>query len=142
MIIVIIISNSSSKIFKTLLVRICPWSIIPGDTRRRFNVYRTSIRRRRRRIDVETTLCIYWDATNSFYCFGTNSDKVYTVACFCYWTRVKTEQCKVFIRAHFWGIFMVEGTVTGENFKCKDVLIEKDDHIPRRSYFSKWISNN
>ena len=32
---------------------------------------------------------------------------------------------------------MVERTVTEENFKCKDVLIEKDDHIPRRSYFSK-----
>ena len=34
---------------------------IPVDTRRRFNVYKTSIRRRRRRIDVETTPCVYWD---------------------------------------------------------------------------------
>ena len=27
---------------------------------RRFNVYTTSIRRQRRRIDVETTSCVYW----------------------------------------------------------------------------------
>ena len=32
----------------------------PVDTRRRFNVYKTSIRRRRRRIDVETTSCVHW----------------------------------------------------------------------------------
>ena len=34
---------------------------IPVDTRRRFNVYKTSIRRRRRLIDVEMTSCVYWD---------------------------------------------------------------------------------
>ena len=34
-------------------------SIDPVDTRRRFNVYTTSIRRR---IDVETTSCVYWGA--------------------------------------------------------------------------------
>ena len=33
----------------------------PVDTRRRFNVYKTSIRRRRRRTDVETTSCVYWE---------------------------------------------------------------------------------
>ena len=31
------------------------------DTRRRFNVYKTSIWRQRRRIDVETTSSVYWD---------------------------------------------------------------------------------
>ena len=30
---------------------------IPVDTRSRFNVYKTSIRRR---IDIETTSCVYW----------------------------------------------------------------------------------
>ena len=34
--------------------------LYPVDTRRRFNVYTTSIRRQRRRIDVETTSCVYW----------------------------------------------------------------------------------
>ena len=33
---------------------------IPVDTGRRFNVYKTSIRRRRRLIEVETTSCVYW----------------------------------------------------------------------------------
>ena len=36
----------------------------PVDTRRRFNVYTTSIRRPdvvRRGIDVETTSCVYWE---------------------------------------------------------------------------------
>ena len=32
----------------------------PVDTQRRFNVYKTSIRRRQRLIDVETTSCVYW----------------------------------------------------------------------------------
>ena len=31
---------------------------LPVDTRRRFNVYTTS---NRRRIDVETTSCVYWE---------------------------------------------------------------------------------
>ena len=35
---------------------------IPLDTRRRFNVYTTSIRRR---IDVEMTSCVYWDISKS-----------------------------------------------------------------------------
>ena len=33
----------------------------PVDTRRRFNVYTTSIRRQRCRIDVETTSCVCWE---------------------------------------------------------------------------------
>ena len=47
-------------------------NIRPVDARRRFNIYKTSIRRRlcridvvktsyRRRIDVETTSCVYWE---------------------------------------------------------------------------------
>ena len=34
---------------------------IPVDTQRCFNVYKTSIRRCRRLIDVETTSCVYWN---------------------------------------------------------------------------------
>ena len=33
----------------------------PIDTRSRFNVYKASIRRLRRLIDVETTSCVYWE---------------------------------------------------------------------------------
>ena len=33
----------------------------PVDTRRRFNVNKTSIKRRWRRVDVETSLCVYWE---------------------------------------------------------------------------------
>ena len=32
----------------------------PVDTRRRFNVYTTSLTSYKRRIDVETTSCVYW----------------------------------------------------------------------------------
>ena len=40
---------------------ICPYKLIYRvDTRRRFNVYKTSIRRL---IDVETTSCVYWVMT-------------------------------------------------------------------------------
>ena len=35
---------------------------IPVDTRRRFNVYTTFIRRR---IDVEATSCVYWDVLSN-----------------------------------------------------------------------------
>ena len=38
----------------------------PVDTRRRFNVYKTSIRRKRRLIDVETKSCIYWDSNHNW----------------------------------------------------------------------------
>ena len=34
----------------------------PVSTRRRFDVYTTSIRLKRRRMDVKTTSCAYWDA--------------------------------------------------------------------------------
>ena len=33
----------------------------PVSTRRRFDVYKTSITLKRRRMDVKTTLCAYWD---------------------------------------------------------------------------------
>ena len=33
----------------------------PEDTRRCFKVYKTSIQRRRRLIDVETKSCVYWN---------------------------------------------------------------------------------
>ena len=60
--------------------------VIPVDTRRRFNVYKTSIRRRRRRIDVETTSCVYWDIAKlvfiNFSKFGKLSNNV------CYFTGV------------------------------------------------------
>ena len=36
------------------------YCLFPVETRRLFNVYKTSIRRRRRRIDVEMTSCVYW----------------------------------------------------------------------------------
>ena len=39
----------------------------PLDTRRRFNVYKTSIRRRRRLIDVVTMLCVNWEFS-CLYC--------------------------------------------------------------------------
>ena len=41
--------------------KLCQTSKIPVGTRRRFNVYKTSIRRRQRLIDVEKTSCVYWD---------------------------------------------------------------------------------
>ena len=34
---------------------------IPVSTRRRFDVHTTSITLKRRRMDVKTTLCAYWD---------------------------------------------------------------------------------
>ena len=39
----------------------------PVDTRRRFNVCKASIRRRRRLIDVVTTSCVYWEFS-CLYC--------------------------------------------------------------------------
>ena len=41
----------------------------PVDTRRRFNVYKTSIRRRGL-IDVETTLFVFWEAGHIFISFN------------------------------------------------------------------------
>ena len=35
---------------------------MPVSTRRRFDVHTTSIMLKRRRMDVKTTLCAYWDA--------------------------------------------------------------------------------
>ena len=40
--------------------KLAPETYIPVDTRRCFNVYKTSIRRRRRLTDVKTTSCVYW----------------------------------------------------------------------------------
>ena len=37
----------------------------PVDTRRRFNVYTTSLTSYRRCIDVETTSCVYWVDSNT-----------------------------------------------------------------------------
>ena len=44
----------------------------PADTRRRFSVYKTPIRRRRRRIDIETRSCVYWAGVTSGQKDGTH----------------------------------------------------------------------
>ena len=49
----------------TQICRIFSEHLFPIDTRRRFNVYKTSIRRRRRLIDVEMTSCVYWVIKNT-----------------------------------------------------------------------------
>ena len=65
------VSKILSKVSSKLPVNVSnsPWNWLvdpynPVDTRRRFNVYKTSPTLYRRLIDVETMSCVYWERYN------------------------------------------------------------------------------
>ena len=52
-------------------------SFFAVDTRHPFNVYKTSIRRRRHLIDAQTTLCVYWNFLILGFRLSTEQEMVY-----------------------------------------------------------------
>ena len=52
-------------------------SFFAVDTRRPFNVYKTTIRRRRHLIDAQTTLCVYWNFLILGFRLSTGQEMVY-----------------------------------------------------------------
>ena len=59
------------RIFKCYVIRIYKWGterqLYPVSTRRRFDVHATSITLIRRRMDVKTTSCAYWEGKEYFF---------------------------------------------------------------------------
>ena len=74
---------------KTL--KIDPWAYIsqraffPGDTRRRFNVCKTPMRRRKRLIDVETMSCVYWIGRYQKLILYVSMWKLWNFHCIAFW---------------------------------------------------------